>query len=68
MASGKLSSESPVAQALLGTALGEVAVVETPRGARRLRVERLGWRWLASSVTALAAFSCRLSSGSWRCR
>lgn len=42
MASGKLSSESPVAQALLGTALGEVAVVETPRGARRLRVERLG--------------------------
>ena len=41
-AEGKLSAESPVAQALLGTALGEVAVVETPRGARRLRVERLG--------------------------
>lgn len=41
MASGKLSAESPVAQALLGTAVGEVAVVETPRGPRRLRVERL---------------------------
>ena len=42
MASGKLSAESPVAQALLGSAVGDVAVVETPRGARRLRVERLG--------------------------
>ena len=42
MASGKLSAESPVAQALLGTAVGEVAVVDTPRGARRLRVVRLG--------------------------
>ncbi|HZO36682.1 MAG TPA: transcription elongation factor GreA, partial [Solirubrobacteraceae bacterium] len=42
MASGKLSAESPVAQALLGKAVGDVAVVETPRGARRLRVERLG--------------------------
>lgn len=42
MASGKLSAESPVAQALLGTKLGAVAVVNTPRGRRRLRVEKLG--------------------------
>ena len=42
MASGKLSAESPVAQALLGTKVGSVAVVTTPRGERRLRVERLG--------------------------
>ena len=41
-ASGRLSAESPVAQALLGTAAGEVAIVATPRGERRLRVERLG--------------------------
>jgi transcription elongation factor GreA len=41
MANGKLSAESPVAQALLGTAIDEIAVVETPRGARRLRVVRL---------------------------
>jgi transcription elongation factor GreA len=42
MATGKLSAESPVAQALLGTKVGKVAVVTTPRGKRRLRVERLG--------------------------
>jgi transcription elongation factor GreA len=42
MASGKLSAESPVAQALLGRRPGEVAVFTTPRGERRLRVERLG--------------------------
>lgn len=39
---GRLSAESPVAQALLGKAAGEIAVVETPRGDRRLRVEKLG--------------------------
>ena len=38
----KLSAESPVAQALLGKRPGEIAVVSTPRGERRLRVERLG--------------------------
>ena len=40
-ASGKLSAESPVARALLGTKVCGVAVVETPRGQRRLRVEKL---------------------------
>ncbi len=38
---GKLSAESPVAKALMGAAPGEVVEVQTPRGARRLRVERL---------------------------
>jgi transcription elongation factor GreA len=38
---GKLSSESPVAKALMGAAPGDVVEVATPRGARRLRVERL---------------------------
>ena len=38
---GKLSSESPVAKALMGAAPGDVVEVTTPRGARRLRVERL---------------------------
>jgi transcription elongation factor GreA len=38
---GRLSSESPVAAALLGLTEGEEAEVETPGGARRYRVERL---------------------------
>jgi transcription elongation GreA/GreB family factor len=42
MAAGKLSAESPVAQALLGKKAGEIAVFNTPRGERRLRVVRLG--------------------------
>jgi transcription elongation factor GreA len=42
MAAGKLSAESPVAQALLGKRTGEVAVFNTPRGERRLRVVRVG--------------------------
>ena len=41
LAQGKLSSESPVAQALLGRAPGEAVAVETPRGSRRYRIERL---------------------------
>lgn len=40
-AAGKLSDQSPVAKALLGHAPGEVVEVETPRGARRLKIERL---------------------------
>lgn len=40
-AAGKLSDQSPVAKALLGHAPGDVVEVETPRGARRLRIERL---------------------------
>jgi len=42
MAAGKLSAESPVAQALIGRKLGEVAVVNTPRGERRLKVSGIG--------------------------
>jgi transcription elongation factor GreA len=38
---GKLSAESPVARALLGHAVGETVELETPRGVRRLRIERL---------------------------
>ena len=38
-AEGKLSIESPVAVALRGCRAGEVAVVQTPRGERRFRVE-----------------------------
>jgi len=41
-AAGRLSAESPVAQALLGKRPGDVAVVSTPRGERRLRVSSLG--------------------------
>jgi transcription elongation factor GreA len=37
-AEGKLSIESPVAGALRGKRAGDVAVVQTPRGERRLRV------------------------------
>jgi transcription elongation factor GreA len=40
-AAGKLSAESPVARALLDHAPGEVIEVPTPRGTRRLRIERL---------------------------
>ena len=40
--SGRLSAESPVAQALVGARAGEVVTVETPRGDRRYRVERVG--------------------------
>jgi transcription elongation factor GreA len=42
MSAGKLSAESPVAQALIGAKVGSVAVVSTPRGERRLRIEKLG--------------------------
>lgn len=41
IAQGKLSSESPVAAALLGLAEGDEAAVQTPGGARRYRVEKL---------------------------
>ena len=39
---GELSSESPVAQALLGRTAGDVAEVQTPRGTKRWRVVKLG--------------------------
>jgi transcription elongation factor GreA len=41
LAQGKLSSESPVAAALLGLAEGDEAAVDTPGGKRRYRVEKL---------------------------
>ena len=41
IAQGKLSSESPVAEALLGRAAGEEVAVDTPGGTRRYRVESL---------------------------
>ena len=37
-AAGRLSVESPVARALRGKSVGDVATVETPRGERRLRI------------------------------
>jgi transcription elongation factor GreA len=39
-AQGKLSAESPVARALLDRAAGDVVEVPTPRGVRRLKIER----------------------------
>jgi len=38
---GLLSVQSPVAQALMGRAPGEVVEVPTPKGSRRLRIQRL---------------------------
>ena len=40
--SGRISSESPVAKALMGARAGEVVEIATPQGARHLRVVRLG--------------------------
>ena len=39
---GRLSAESPMAQALMGAAPGEVVEVDAPSGPRRWRIERLG--------------------------
>lgn len=41
LAQGKLSAQSPVAKALLGRRAGESVEVQTPRGGRRYRVQRL---------------------------
>jgi transcription elongation factor GreA len=40
--SGRLSFESPVAQALVGARAGDTVAVETPGGERRYRVENVG--------------------------
>ncbi len=40
-ADGKISAESPVGKALLGRSPGDVVEVETPRGPRKYRVEKL---------------------------
>ena len=39
---GRLSFESPVAQALVGARAGDTVTVATPGGDRRYRVERVG--------------------------
>ena len=39
---GRLSFESPVAQALVGARAGDTVAVETPAGERRYHVERVG--------------------------
>jgi transcription elongation factor GreA len=39
---GQLSAESPMAQALMGAAPGDVVEVAAPSGPRRWRIERLG--------------------------
>jgi transcription elongation factor GreA len=41
LAQGKLSAQSPVGQALLGRSAGEAVEVQTPRGRRIYRVQRL---------------------------
>jgi len=41
LAQGKLSAQSPVGKALLGRSAGESVEVQTPRGGRRYRVQRL---------------------------
>ena len=41
MTQGKLSSQSPVGRALSGRAVGETVEVATPRGSRRLKIQRL---------------------------
>jgi transcription elongation factor GreA len=41
ISSGRLSAESPVAQALLGRAPGETVKVETPRGKRTYVIQKL---------------------------
>ena len=41
LAQGKLSAQSPVASALLGSAVGESVQVRTPRGMRVYKVQRL---------------------------
>jgi transcription elongation factor GreA len=38
---GKLSAESPIAQALIGAHVGEIVAVETPGGTRDMRVTSL---------------------------
>ncbi len=40
-AEGLISAGSPIAQAMLGRKIGDVAEVPTPRGTRRLRIDAL---------------------------
>jgi transcription elongation factor GreA len=41
VSAGRLSAQSPVGQALLGSSVGETVAVRTPKGVRRYRVQRL---------------------------
>jgi transcription elongation factor GreA len=41
LAEGRLSAESPIGRALLDTAVGASVKVETPRGEKRFKVEKL---------------------------
>ena len=41
LSAGRLSAESPVGKALLGHSPGETVEISTPKGGRRLRIERL---------------------------
>lgn len=41
LSQGRLSASSPVAKALIGHEVGEVVEVTTPKGPRRLRIQRL---------------------------
>jgi transcription elongation factor GreA len=41
LATGKLSAESPVGQALRDVAVGETVTIETPRGEKSFRIEKL---------------------------
>jgi transcription elongation factor GreA len=40
-ADGQISSASPVAQAMIGKQLGEIATVSTPKGERHLRIDSI---------------------------
>jgi transcription elongation factor GreA len=40
--SGRLSAESPMAQALMGAAVGDTVEVDAPSGPRNFRIERIG--------------------------
>ena len=39
---GRLSAESPMAQALMGKKVGDEFELQTPRGGRPMRIERIG--------------------------
>jgi len=41
LSQGRLSASSPVARALIGHEVGDVVEVATPKGSRRLRIQRL---------------------------
>ncbi|HWB68752.1 MAG TPA: GreA/GreB family elongation factor, partial [Solirubrobacterales bacterium] len=41
LAEGRLSAESPIGRALMDTPVGRTVTVETPRGERAFKVQRL---------------------------